>query len=119
MDFEEPIQTPLMTTKNSADIVDWQQCARGAEHVLGTEKTKHERTKQASRRLQAQLDIFVESDLWARQRIQTLTNSSVALSQEVLRLRCVVDTLNGVLRMICDHSTCGNAYKGENLQAQD
>ena len=119
MDFEDPVQTPTMAKENVASILDWQQRAHAVENVLGIERTKHERTKHTSRRLQAAVDGYVESDFRARRQIQGLINSNVGLSQEILRLRCIVDTLNGVLRTICDHSTCGNGCNDASGQAQE
>jgi hypothetical protein len=118
MDFEDPNKTPTMAKENVASIFDWQQRAYDVENALNIETTKHERTKQASRRLQTAVDGYVESDFKARRYIQGLTSSNLGLSQELLRLRCVVDTLNGVLRMICDHSTCGNSCNDASGQEQ-
>jgi hypothetical protein len=118
MDFEDPVQTSAMAEEYSANILDWQQRVHNVENVLGIERTKHERAKQASRRLQAAIDGYVESDFRARRQIHSLTSSNFGLSQEILRLRSVVDTLTGVLRMICDHSTCGNGCNDASGQAQ-
>lgn len=99
MDLEEQIQTPIMANENAAHIADLQQHAADIE----IERKRHERTKRASRRLQAQLSGFVEHDMRSRQHIQTLQSTNLALAQEIVRLRHTVDTLNGVIRMICGH----------------
>lgn len=117
MDFEEPATTPIKAKENVVELLDWQQRAHGAERVLGEERAKYERAKQATRHLQAQLHRFGESDFQAKRHIQALSYSNIGLSQEVVRLRSAVDTLNGVLRIICDHSTCGNSCSGEDQPA--
>jgi len=91
---------------------NWEVRARTAAKALEIEKQKYERVKQASRQLQAQMNGYGNSILRAREQIQGTTNTNIALTQEILRLRCTVETLNGVLRMICDHSTCGNGDDG-------
>jgi len=99
MDLEEQIHTPNMANENIAHVADLQQYAADIE----IERKRHERTKRASRRLQTQLNGFAEHDMQLREHIQTLLNTNSALAQEILRLRCTVDTLNGVIRMICGH----------------
>jgi hypothetical protein len=106
MDFEEPVQMPIRADDNNAQTWDWQRRAQNAENVLNAEKNKR-------RGLQMQLDSVVETNFRARQQIQNLSNNSITLSQEVIKLNCVIETLQGVLRMICDHSTCGNDCNGE------
>lgn len=83
---------------------------------LEREIAKHERTRHASRRIQVQLEGFPVGDFQLRRQFQSLAISHTALSQEILRLRSVIDALNGVLRMIYDHPACGNSYNDSNEQ---
>ncbi|KFY69540.1 hypothetical protein V496_00160 [Pseudogymnoascus sp. VKM F-4515 (FW-2607)] len=110
MDIELP-QTPIMKCENIASVAD----ELHAIDLLEVEKEKHQRTMQALRRLESQLDLFVERDFQSSQYIQLLENSSSmqgqansALSQEVIRLRNVQETLNGAIQLICLNLNCGN-----------
>lgn len=96
MEVEQP-KTPVITSENVAIVADLQHTA----NALIAEKTRHGQT---ARRLQSQLDGFAEQDCQLRINIQALQNTNTALAQEVLRLRWTVDTLNGALRTVCDHS---------------
>lgn len=102
----------MATLHTRLDSKDWEARAHTASKALDAEKKKYERAKQACRQLQAQVGGYGNSILRAREQIQGTTNTNMALSQEILRLRCIIETLNGVMRMICDHSTCGNWDEG-------
>ena len=102
----------MATLHTRPDGKDWEARAYTASKALDAEKKKYERAKQACRQLQAQVGGYGNSILRAREQIQGTTNTNMALSQKILRLRYIIETLNGVMRMICDHSTCSNWDEG-------
>ncbi|OBT50352.1 hypothetical protein VE04_08789 [Pseudogymnoascus sp. 24MN13] len=111
MDFEQP-KTPVMTDENVAVAADLRHIA----NALIVEKTKHRQTAQ---RLRSQLDGFAARDLQLRSNVQALQHTNTALAQEILRLRWTVDTLNGAMRTVCDHSQYHCQYYGRPLADVD
>jgi hypothetical protein len=86
MDSEDPPRTPVMTKELLNNSLHLQRRAHYAESMLplDSEMVIHERAKQANKRLQAQLDIFMASDLQARRQIQNLVNNNIGLSNDDL-----------------------------------
>jgi superoxide dismutase len=92
---------------NVAEAYDWHHRAYIAEHELSIERTKLEREKRKSRRLQTQINEYIEALSCSTQRhsqtrnqCQFLSISNSVLSQEVAKLRLVVQTLEGVIHLL-------------------
>lgn len=121
VDFEEAPQTPIMNNINVADAYDWRWHANKVEQELSVERTKLEREKRKSRRQQIQINEYVEALArsaqdysHARNQCQFLSNTNSVLSNEVGKLRLVVQTLEGVIHMLYTIDSSGGTGTAPN-----
>jgi hypothetical protein len=104
---EETPRTPTTNNINIADAYDWQHRANVAEQELSIERTKLQREKRRSCRLETQINEYIEAltrstqgCVQARSQCQYLSTSNAVLFQEVGKLRLVVQTLEGVIHLL-------------------
>lgn len=100
-------QTPPAININIADAYDWQHRANVAEQELSIEHTKLQREKRRTRRLETQINEYInalthstQGYVQAKSQCQYLSNSNAVLCQEVGKLRLVVQTLEGVIHLL-------------------
>ena len=90
MDLKEQTPSPINLGESAdtfatrkekvTDILNWQQQAQGAENLLRVERIKHDRARQACRRLQTQLDNFIETSTQTKRLISQLNQNNSGLS---------------------------------------
>jgi hypothetical protein len=91
---------------NVVDVYDLQHRACKAEQELAIERHKHTREKRRTRRCQTQINEYMEALNRSTQdcmqlmnQCQVLSNSSMALSQELWKAKLMVETLEAVIMM--------------------
>ena len=106
-DLEEIPHTPTMHNISVADAYDLQHRANNTEQELSIERTKLAREIRRSRRLQSQVNEYVEALARCvhdcgqmRYHCQLLSNSNLALSQELQKAKLMVETLEAVIQML-------------------
>jgi predicted RNase H-like nuclease (RuvC/YqgF family) len=106
-ELEEAPQTPLMHTVNAAHAYDLNHRATAAEVELSTIQTKLAREKRKTRRLQSQIQEYmealaqcVEQCTLMRNHCHIMSNTNLALSQELQKGKFMVETLEAVLQML-------------------
>ncbi|RDL36271.1 uncharacterized protein BP5553_06883 [Venustampulla echinocandica] len=104
---EEDPQTPTLKTVNAADAYDWQQRANTSEQELSVVRVKFEREKRRTRRLQSQLNEYIEALAYSTQsceqimkQCQLASNTSLAISEDLRRAKIMVETLEAVIVLL-------------------
>jgi hypothetical protein len=104
---EEDPQTPTMKIINVADAYDWQLRADSAEQRLAIDSVKLERERRKTRRLQSQISEYVEALARSTQdcshainQCQLVSNTNLALSQELRKAKLMVETLEAVILLL-------------------
>jgi DNA repair exonuclease SbcCD nuclease subunit len=104
---EDDPQTPTMTTINVADAYDWQQRANNAEQKLSIVDIKLQREKRRTRRLQSQINEYIEVLARSTQdcsrmmdQCQLVSNTNLAISQELQKAKLMVETLEAVIVLL-------------------
>ncbi|KAH6664013.1 hypothetical protein B0J14DRAFT_682541, partial [Halenospora varia] len=104
---EEDPQTPTMKTVNVADAYDWQQHAMDAKQALSIACIKLEREQQRAWRLRSQINKYIEALACSTQdcshmmsQCQLVSNTNLALSQELQKGRLMVETLEAVIVLL-------------------
>ncbi|KFZ11259.1 hypothetical protein V501_04852, partial [Pseudogymnoascus sp. VKM F-4519 (FW-2642)] len=100
MTMEDGIRTPTMRRVNVADAFDWQQRANVAEHELTIQQFKLAREKGTNRRLHSQLISSIEGWTVTSQHMQALLNSNYSYSQDILRLKSTIETLEAMIQRL-------------------
>lgn len=105
--FEEDPQTPTMNTINVADAYDWQQRAHDFEQQLSVLGTKFERERRRSRRLQSQVNEYIEAlgistqnCSQVIQQCQLVSNTSLAISEKLRVAKLTIETLEAVIVLL-------------------
>lgn len=121
-DSEKSPRTPTTRSVNLADLHDWQHRANLAEQELSIERTKLQREKRKSNRLESQINEYIDALTRSTQEcIQTtnqcryLSGTNAILSQEVGKLRLVVQTLEGVIYLLYTIDSTIASCKGTNV----
>lgn len=104
---EKDPQTPTMKTINVADAYDWQCRANNAEQELAIEHIKLERERRRNRRLRSQINEYIEALARSTQdcsqvmsQCQLVSNTSLAISQELQKAKLIVETLEAVIVLL-------------------
>ncbi len=100
-------QTPTMKTINVADVYDWQHRANKAEQELSVQRVKLERERRKTRRLQSQINEYIEALTRSTQdcsqvinQCKLVSNASQAISQELQKAKLMVETLEAVIVLL-------------------
>lgn len=106
-ELEEAPQTPLMHTVNAAHAYDLNHRATAAEVELSTVQTQLAREKRKTRRLQSQVQEYMDAleqcvghCTLMRNHCHIMSNTNLALSQELQKGKFMVETLEAVLQML-------------------
>jgi hypothetical protein len=98
--MDDGMRTPTMRSINVAEAYDWQHRANAAEQELLIERARLAREKRKNRRLESQVRESVGGWTISTQHCQVLTNSNFALSQELQRLKAIIETLEHVIQKL-------------------
>ena len=122
VDVEERPRTPENAYDkkiNVADVCDLQHRANNAERELAIERTKLEREKRRSRRLQSQINEYIEALARSTQdysqamnHCQMVSNTNLALSKELGKAKLMVETLEGVILLLHTSRPGKDGYTG-------
>ena len=119
VDEKNDPQTPTIRTINVADAYDWQQRANNAEQELSIVGIKLQQEKRRTRRLQSQINDYIEALARSTQdcsrvmgQCQLMSNTSLALSQELQKAKLMVETLEAVIVLLYTTSKDENGRDG-------
>lgn len=106
-DLEEIPHTPTIHSTSVADAYDLQHRAHNTEQELSIERAKVAREIRRNRRLQSQINEYVEALARCvhdcgqmKYHCDLLSNSNLALSQELQKAKLMVETLEAVIQML-------------------
>ena len=96
-----------MKTINIADAYDWQQRANIAEQELSIKHVKLERERRKTRRLQSQINEYIEALAHSTRdcsqvinQCQLTSNTNLVLSRELQKAKLMVETLEAVIVLL-------------------
>ena len=124
--FEEDPQTPTLNTINVADAYDWQQRAHDFEQQLSVLGTKFERERRLNRRLQSQINEYIDALGRSTQncsqvihQCQLVSNTSLVISENLRVAKLTIETLEAVIVLLYTSSKDWNSRAGSKGEESD
>ena len=98
--MDDGMRTPTMRSINVAEAFDWQHRANFAEKELLIERSKLASEKRKNWKLRSQVSSSVDGWTTSNQHCQALVNSNYSASQEIRRLKCIIETLEDAIQKL-------------------